>query len=76
LKRSRFLQKRIPQQPPLTWWKLHALLAENFRRRGFSCGSLLALRVLSEGLYPALSIVLLAYWLGVSDRREALKRGE
>jgi len=57
----------------VSWWALHAALAENFKRRGFSCGGLLALRVLSEGIYPALTTVLLAYWLAVEDTRQEWK---
>jgi hypothetical protein len=49
------------------------VLAENFKRRGFSCGGLLALRVLSEGIESALTTVLLAYYMAIEDTRQEWK---
>jgi hypothetical protein len=61
-----------PYRPPCSWWDAHAVLTRSFARRGFSFPSLLALRVLSEGVYPALSTVLLGFWLAVRDADEEI----
>jgi hypothetical protein len=52
-----------------SWWELHVLLTSHLRRRGFASASLIALRVLSEGVDGALSTVMLAFYLAVDDAR-------
>lgn len=65
----------LPYKPSVSWWTAHGILTRHFASRGFSCASLLALRVLSEGVYPALSTVLLSFWLAVRDADEEMRVG-
>jgi hypothetical protein len=59
-----------PYKPPCrSWWELHALLTSHLKARGFSSASLIALRVLSEGVDGALSTVMVAFYLAVDDAR-------
>jgi hypothetical protein len=57
-----------------SWWDLHALLTDHLKRRGFSSASLIALRLLSEGIDGALSTVLLAFYLAIDDARQEWRR--
>ena len=65
----------LPYKPSVSWWMAHGILTRHFANRGFSFPSLLALRVLSEGVQPALSTVLLAFWLAVRDADEEMRVG-
>jgi len=56
-------------------WRFHRVLARHLQQRGFGSGSFIALKILSEGLYPALTFVLLAYWQAVEDAFEEWARG-
>jgi len=58
----------------VSWWTLHALLTENLRRRGFASASLIALRILTEGVESGLAVVMLAYYTAVDDARVEWKR--
>ncbi len=59
-----------PYEPSLSSWAVHALLTEHLKRRGFSGASLIALRILSEGVESGLSTVLLAFHWAVRDARD------
>ena len=58
----------------MSWWELHTVLTEHLKHRGFNGAALIALRVLSEGVYPALTSVLLAYWMAIEDARVEWRR--
>jgi hypothetical protein len=62
-----------PYKPSASWWSLHALLTQHLKRRGFECASLIALRILSEGIDGAVSTVLIAFYLAVDDARQQWK---
>ena len=53
---------------------MHTVLTEHLKHRGFNGAALIALRVLSEGVYPALTSVLLAYWMAIEDARVEWRR--
>jgi hypothetical protein len=61
----------LPYKPSVSWWTAHGILTRHFASRGFSFPSLLALRVLSEGVHPALSTVL----VGRQSSRVRFARG-
>lgn len=50
-------------------WEFVELLTQHLRRRGFSAGSILALRVVTEGIDSAISTLLLAFHWSVQDAR-------
>lgn len=63
-----------PYKPSVSWWDLHALLTAELRSRGFASASLIALRILTEGVESGLYVVMLAYYTAVDDARQEWRR--
>lgn len=57
--------------PAVKQWEFAELLASCLKNRGISCGSLVALRVLSEGIESGMALVQMAYLSALDDAREA-----